>query len=527
MPFSLVASGSKIQIIFSDGTIQDVTLPSGVSVVASQPARFAVLGRNVIVANAVSQPIWVDPDGNARPVVIVGPALAPTLAVGAAGGLSGDFAAAFSYTIKDDFGNLLFETPRSPVSNTLTATADIIDVSAISISGTAAINGRRVYRSADGPTDELFFWFDLDDNTTTTFSDDTSDEALSVEAAPSEVGVGPLRMEIVTEWKGRLWAKNAIDPENLIYTALNKLYAWPAENELIVQPVGRDRFGITGLIKRRDELGVCRRDILWKIVGSNEDDFSMVKVVEGKGCVSHETIVVVRDVARFLGDDGVFEWDDSGFRSITDETVHPWFTTDTYFNRALFPSAFARYDPFRNAYDLFLAATGSTVFDRWITFDIDRKKWMGPHKTDAFTPCSAGLVYDSSELLVPVIGGTDNYVYKVTPGTYRDGASTTIDFDVTGKFHSSAAPDIHHYWGELSILTRIESAGTLSIFPKVGRLADSAGATISHDLTLGRQRLRRLGVGPLLNLRFRNNENNQRVELYGYEVAPVFEYGRR
>lgn len=526
MAFSVAVAGTSLQLVLTDGTVTTVTLPTGVVVVSGQVARFAILGKNVIVANAVSEPIWIDPAGVARKLRLMGPLFAPTLAAGAAGTLSGTFKVRVRFVLKDEDGNDIMVSDASPESADVTVTNQLIAVSNISTSAESFVNCRRLSRTADGPGEEYFDWLDIDDNTTTSFSDDASDEALSVAAEEDDLGAAPMNLQILVEWKGRIWGKSPFEADRLRYTSLGKSYAWPVANDLPIQPVGRDLIGITGLMKRRDELGVSRRDVIWKVIGSDETNFELVKVVEGKGVISHDTIVVTRDVARFLGEDGVYEWDEGGVRSISDEAVQPWFTTDTYFNRALFPSAFARFEPYRNSYDLFLAAAGSSSIDRWVSYDIDRKRWMGPHKTDAFTPTAAGVVYDASELLIPVAAGSDGLIYKVTPGTYRDGSNTAIAFDVTGKFHSGAAPDVVHYWGELSILTRVEAGGTLTITPKVGRLDAAAQTSISHDLTLGRQRLRRLGVGPLMNLRFQNSEANQRVELYGYEVD-WFQVGRR
>jgi hypothetical protein len=73
----------------------------------------------------------------------------------------------------------------------------------------------------------------------------------------------------------------------------------------------------------------------------------LVKVVDGKGTVSPDTCKVIRDVGYFLSDDGVYTWSSEGVNSITDDTVRPWFTTDTYFNRAKFSMSFAEYDPIR------------------------------------------------------------------------------------------------------------------------------------------------------------------------------------
>lgn len=526
MAFSLVAAGSSLQVVFTDGSIQTLSMPSNSYINTSLRARFSIFDRNVIVVNAVSKPVWVDADGTVRPLGIPRPGKAPTLAAGAAGALSGTFRVKVAYAVKDNLGNILSEGPRGPASSTVTVALQKISLTAIPVATDPSVNCRRLYRTATGPGTEYFEWFDLDDNTTTSYDDDALDADLSLFSAQDDLGTAPARMDLCVEWKGRLWGKNVVEPDYIRYSADGKFYAWPEDNRLSVLPLGKDRLGITALIPRRDEFAICRRDIIWKVVGASNDDFRMVKLIEGKGCIAPDTVVVTRDVARWLAEDGVYEWDAEGVRCISDQKVHPWFTTDTYFTRSQFPNAFARYDPFRHSYDLFLAPLGSTTFTRWVSYDIARKAWLGPHLTSAFTPTAAGVIFDANETLVPVICGSDQYVYNVTPGTFRDGAATVIDFDITGKFHSAKAPDIVHYWGEMSVLTKVESGGTLTITPKVGRLNASAGAAISHNLTLGRQRLRRLGVGPMVQLRFQNAELNQGTTIYGYEV-PFHEIGRR
>jgi hypothetical protein len=89
------------------------------------------------------------------------------------------------------------------------------------------------------------------------------------------------------------------------------------------------------------------------------------------------------------------------------------------------------------------------------------------------------------------------------------------------------APDIHHYFGDTSIITKKELAGTLSLTPALGRESAMVdGATIAVNLTLGRERLRRLGTGPGVSLRFQNSEASQDVEVFGIEI-PWHELGRR
>jgi hypothetical protein len=525
MPFS-VAIADAIKIIGSTGAVSDVTLPAGVQIDPAKMGRFAILDRNVIIVNATSKPVWLDANGVLRPLAINKPSKAPTLAAGAAGALTGGYRAKVSFVVKDDLGNDLAEGPLSTASAEVTVTAQKLVVSNIAIANQAHVNCRRVYRTASGPGEVYFEWFDLDDNTTTTFTDDATDAMLSLLPAPDDLGTAPARLTLVTEFKGRVFAVSSSEPDHLRFTADGKHYAWPATNSLPVRPLGRDRFGVTGFLPRRDELGVGRRDYLWKVIGNDETDFRMVKLAEGTGVYAPDSVIVIRDVARWLAADGVYEWDASGLRCISDDDVKSWFTTDSYFDRAYFPDAFARYNPIRHAYELFLVPAGGSSFTRWVSYDIERKRWMGPHLTSALTPSSAGVIFNSSEIHVPVVGGSDGFVYATTPGTYRDGAATAIDFDVVGAHHTGGAPDIEHFWGLISLLSKIEAGGTLEVIVTTGGLDATPSATINHNLTTGREKLRRGGVGRLMQVRLRNNQNNQAVEVYGYEL-PFHELGRR
>jgi hypothetical protein len=525
MPFSVVVA-SAIKIIEASGAVMNVTLPGNVWIDPTKMARFAVLDRNVIIVNATSSPVWIDANGIARELVIPGPGGAPTMAAGAAATLTGTFRCKVSFVVKDDLGNDLAEGPLSVPSSVASVTNQRIVVSNIATSPNVAVNCRRVYRTTSGPGEKYFEWFDLDDNSTTTFTDDASDAALSILPAPDDLGKAPARLTLITDFKGRLFGVSSAEPDYLRFTSDGKHYAWPAENSLPVRPLGRDRFGITGFLPRRDELGVGRRDVLWKVIGNDETDFRMVKLVEGKGIYAPDSVNVNRDVARWLADDGVYEWDAAGVRCISDQDDKPWFTTDDYFERSYFPEAFSRYNPIRHAYELFLVPAGGSSFTRWVSYDIDRKRWMGPHLTSALTPSAAGVIFDSDEIHVPVVGASDGYIYATTPGTYRDGASTAIDFDVVGAHHTGGAPDIEHFWGLLSMLTKIEAAGTLEVIITTGGLSATASATINHDLTTGREKLRRGGTGRLMQVRLRNNQVNQAVEIYGYEL-PFHELGRR
>jgi len=98
--------------------------------------------------------------------------------------------------------------------------------------------------------------------------------------------------------------------------------------------------------------------------------------------------------------------------------------------------------------------------------------------------------------------------------------------DLDTPFFSMNSPDIEKHFGQPTIISKVEAAGTLTITPKTGGLDASAGSALTHTLTTGRELLPRLGQGRYVQLRLRKNTNAQGVELYGIEI-PFHELGRR
>ena len=249
-------------------------------------------------------------------------------------------------------------------------------------------------------------------------------------------------------------------------------------------------------------------------------------VTEGIGIWAADSCVVVHDVAYFLGNPyGIYTWGPGGVKNISDTKVKAWFETDTYFNRSEFDNAWGMYDPTTNSYILQLSNAGDTTLNRWIQYDIATGNFWGPHKTDAFTPTGATLMRDANDVAIPVWLASDGKLYKPQT-TKTDGASTGIDFDVTTNFLSANSPSIMKFWDQPDIITKDLASGTLTITPKLGKLDASAGAAISHDMTLGRERLRRLGSGEMCQLRFQNSTNAINTVIYGIELT-FSELGRR
>lgn len=543
MAFLLTQGASTLyKVDISTGTATALTLPTGVTLSTTRKPKFALLNQWVAMVNSPSKNLLIDPEGIVAPLALRPPLHGPSMAAGSGTGLTGAYMFRISFIVKNSDGDLLSESVLSPSSVAVTLANQDASLTDIAISPDAETTGRRVYRTLSGGASTIMFHvFDIDDNTSTSIVNNTADATVTLLPTMANTLVSPpgtlpgIKFKNIVQWKSRFWGI-ADDPSLLdtIYaSSTNKVYTFP--DSLVAYPTGQDEKGIIGFGVRRNQLGFLKRSGLWMIssssgsTGVNLSNVSLQQVAfEKAGCIAEDTIITINDKVYWLGRDGVYEWDDDSVHSITDDLVAPWFRKDgTYFNRSRFENAFARYNEITNSYELHLAATGSSDEDRWISFNLTNRKWFGPHKTALFTPSHAGHLTDADGLPVTLVGATSGVIYTGNSANKRDGAATAIDMDCFGPFHSGGEPDYEHYWGELSMLTKVESAGTLEITPYVGRLGVAAGTAFNHTLTTGRERLQRLGRGALARLRFRKNTVNQSATIYGYEISPYHVVGRR
>jgi hypothetical protein len=336
---------------------------------------------------------------------------------------------------------------------------------------------------------------------------------------------------LLAEWRGRVWGVSRTAVDDVAYTQPGSMYAWGRDNKITIPRVGSDSRGVTALLATREALIVGRRDVIKQITGTDNSDIRVVDLSDLTGIESQESIAVWQEIIFFLGKDGVYTIDSNGCKSITDGKVRSWFTTDTYFNRARFQNAFAVFDPIRLKYKLFLSNAGSSSNDRWIEYDVQSGNWFGPHKTDAFTPVSGVVIADSSDRFLPAVGSTGGYLYTETStptDTATAGTATAIDFDVDTAFVSMESPDMDKFWGRLSVLGKVQTAGILTITPYMGYLDAIASRPFYYVMTLGKHLLGRLSnKAKLFRMNLRHTTVAEDVELYGYEIEDVHELGQR
>lgn len=524
MSFSVVQSGSHLQLVDDDGVLStNLTLPTGITLRQDVKPRFTVFGRYVILTNTPSQPLTIDASGTVRLLCPKPPRTGPVVSSAAGGTLSGTYnGVRYTFITLDTAGNLYSESDFSPASGSVTLVNQYLKASNLDISPDQ-ISGRRLYRpTTNGAVN--FQWVDLDGNILTTVQDDLADAGLSLVAAPA-LGTPP-DLILIAEFRDRLWGVDRIDVDNLRYTEVGFAFAWPSDNVFPIPSVGSDLLGIKALIPRREALGVARQNQLLQIVGSDDTNFQVIKLSQNCGVISQESVAVYRDTAYFLWEDGVYSWSDEGINCISDGKVRSWFASDETFNRSRFQYAFGHVDPVRNKYRLFLNEAGSSTSILWVEYDLTDKTWWGPHKTAAFQPTSVFTLLDGHVVPHPTFGGSDFNAYRET-NTRTDGAATAIDMQILTKQFCMDAPDLDKYWGEVSVVGKNQTSGTLDIAVTVGELDEVATSNLEWDMRESRARLSRVGTGKHLELSLSNDEVGQDAQIYSIEVNPVNVLGRR
>lgn len=530
MPYTLVQSGTSLYTIAVDGSTALLTLPSTVSLAGARPMRTAVDGAYAVIANTPTKPLIVDDAGIVLFMSPNAPTLAPTLTQPNAGSLTGTFGVKYTFLILDLNNNIIAESGFSP-SASITITSKKITVSDLqTLSGLGSgITSRykiwrRIYRTTNG-TSTYFKWYDVEDNTTTTFESDASDASIGAVAAPL-LGTAPYLSHIAS-FRDRLFGVNNITSrEQLLYAEAGRRWAWPSTNVIQApQDKGDTQSGITALMPRREALGVAKSNMLLQLTGTSANDFRLVIISTTVGAVNQESVAKYRDAIYFLGLDGVYRWDEAGLTSLTDGRVSSWFNTSEYFNLAKLTSAIGVINPQKRSYLLFLPAKNSTVLNRWIEYDIDSNTWWGPHKSDVYTNIQSAFWLAGSQ---PTLGlGTNTGFVAVETLARNDGTTDPIELNGTLAPLRSEDPPQTSVWGRITTEVVPQTTGTLQVYPLVGEPQDDEGPALYHPLTIASAMLGRMGTGRYARLRFYHRTINQIVQILGLEINPVVILGRR
>jgi hypothetical protein len=214
-----------------------------------------------------------------------------------------------AYTFNLDFTSNLTAIPLCPAGNDCT--------------------GRRIYRKSGGHS--LYrFVADINDNTTTTYLDavlnaDLGDELpADTDGFPSNVAFPPAKY-LISHQRRMVGAGNASSPDTLYISNVDEPYYCPESPDLEDPNQGtRDRIDspaggeITGLASHGGVVAVFTGGEGFLLQGVEPNSFAVNKFTN-VGCAAHRTICSAKSLLIWLGHDGVYAWDGTSTKRISDD----------------------------------------------------------------------------------------------------------------------------------------------------------------------------------------------------------------
>jgi hypothetical protein len=171
---------------------------------------------------------------------------------------------------------------------------------------------------------------DINDNTTTTYLDAVVNSSLGddlpadSDGFPSNVAFPPCKY-LAQHQRRLIGAGNTTDPDYLFISNVDEPYYCPESPDLedpnqgtrarVDSPAGGE---ITGLCSHGGVVAVFTGGTGHLLLGVEPNDFRLQKFCD-VGCAAHRTICSAKSLLLWLGQDGVYAWDGTSVKRISDD----------------------------------------------------------------------------------------------------------------------------------------------------------------------------------------------------------------
>jgi len=277
---------------------------------------------------------------------------APVYAVfqqlGSAGNLNGSYSSVVTYVVNFPNGKV-YETGPSPVTLANVTNQQLLwsQIPICDYEGTGLEIWRRLYRTVSGT---YYLVATIYDNTTTTYTDNTSDDTLQLnsELSTEDYIAPPIDCTDIALHLQRLFM---IKGNTLYWTEPYIPFAYASDSNVVVS---RDDEDLVALFSWADQLYIVSAQKWYRLQGSSSDTWSIKQTFADKGCVNKNTIVVTRFGFLGLHYDGIYLFDGATNRNITEEILGK-----EYFDGLDTSVPYATFDGRR--YFFYYASSGTTL----------------------------------------------------------------------------------------------------------------------------------------------------------------------
>jgi hypothetical protein len=356
---------------------------------------------------------------------LTAPTAAPTVAVGAAGSLTGNYSIRFTYIRK--VGSVVAcESNPSPVSNTSALTADVLTLSGLTASGDAQVTHVRVYRTvANGAA----YLFDQDIvNGTTTGTSSQADTALA-DVLEVDNDPPPTAYYAFTHAEHMFLLGQAANPHYCWFSKRFRPEQVPPENFLEIgspdDPLlcGASMAGVAGVFTSRTK---------YLISGNTTSSFVPQEALSKRGIKAPNSLALFENGCVFMASDGVYVTNFTGPDETIGEEIEPLFygtTVNGYEGINWDAKELFAGEVWKNRYYLSVATGTNATPNLLLVYSFDTKKWYWyDHPVTA-------LFYeqDTEGLSAGLVDGT---VVMLESGTTDEGDAIALEVesgDLTGE----------------------------------------------------------------------------------------------
>lgn len=192
--------------------------------------------------------------------------------------------------------------------------------------------------------------------------------------------------------RGRMFLAGLADPTQIMWSEIGRPDTFLSTSFTNV-PASKTGDPITGWMVFQDNLVIFTKRNKWIFTGQDPGNFTLIQATGKKGAVNQDVIASDPNYIYFLSDDGVYRFDGSTDLLLSDKIY-------TEITNMAFPTKAAAVVQ-GNYYRLYYAATGSTVNNQAINWDIINNAWLrdnGTYITKPIVDESGRLIEGSSEV---------------------------------------------------------------------------------------------------------------------------------
>ena len=419
----------------------------------------------------------------------------PTVATGSAGNPSGTYT--YRVAFLTEYGVV---SNGGPASASVSPSSEQVDITNIPVSDDPQVIARLIYRDISG--DAIYRFVDqINDNTTTSYTDDIADSSLGSTDLPlagdSVLDSTPLgRLHACTVWQNRIIGIDADDRFRLIVGDVGA----PETARIVDQIVFEE--SLVALEPHAVGLLVYSSDSVFRLAGDGINvPFFVERTSTTVGANSHRSVVTYKNTHLCQHEDRVY---------FVENPADPWFLNkhrlDHFRNditNSTLSDGFLVHD--RSRFRVLFFNKGSSAdydqIDVWQygvsaqeqisgdgagvdPQDIRYGAWFTLSLPTSVNPHCAEMMERTADLPELWIGGEDGYVYWLqdpSATTWAEGASSSA---ISSSFETLAVPLGSSTSGRgmaRYLKLNLESSGSATVAVTVTLLSDADGATVASS----------------------------------------------